>query len=425
MPEDLDINRVIRSGSRQMDVDELAKLGHKKVRVIDENRIRELITQAVQKTIERETTDVAGRERRQAAEKAKQDIEARLAEYKTQLEHGELASKEVDRLKGEVFSLQGQLGQTRDVIEAEKKRIAEESQREFQRLLRDAKQEVEAKRGAYEQALREMIQRANEAIPRDEKNELPVIALGETVEATELLDALNRRIEVLNRLVESAQTDLSSRDQDIALAAAEHRRQEMEVTRLRAEVDKLRQEVRDKERQIDAREQDVTLAALEQRRFREEVKHLREEAARAAAQDGEVRRLNAERDLLLARIADYHEKEAAAGEQLSHMAGKLSAIEGATSKGTADLQEAIGTMKGSIGEEIARQVAWALSAQKTGATGIDPGLQLEALFSQEIETNIESVKIEERTGKILAEKLAKLRRARGGGTDDSAGGDES
>jgi len=268
MPEDLDINRVIRSGSRQMDVDELAKLGHKKVRVIDENRIRELITQAVQKTIERETTDVAGRERRQAAEKAKQDIEARLAEYKTQLEHGELASKEVDRLKGEVFSLQGQLGQTRDVIEAEKKRIAEESQREFQRLLRDAKQEVEAKRGAYEQALREMIQRANEAIPRDEKNELPVIALGETVEATELLDALNRRIEVLNRLVESAQTDLSSRDQDIALAAAEHRRQEMEVTRLRAEVDKLRQEVRDKERQIDAREQDVTLAALEQRRFR-------------------------------------------------------------------------------------------------------------------------------------------------------------
>jgi hypothetical protein len=76
-------------------------------------------------------------------------------------------------------------------------------------------------------------------------------------------------------------------------------------------------------------------------------------------------------------------------------------------------------MKGSIGEEIQRQVSWALSAQKTGASGIDPGLQLEALFSQEIETNIESVKIEEKKGKSLTDKLAKLREAKLGGEEKS------
>jgi hypothetical protein len=65
MPERVDVGKIIQSGSRRVDLGELAKMGHKKVRAIDERRIMELITQAVEQAIEGE--DLDARERRVAA----------------------------------------------------------------------------------------------------------------------------------------------------------------------------------------------------------------------------------------------------------------------------------------------------------------------------------------------------------------------
>lgn len=395
MPDQIDIGRVIQSGSRQMDLGELAKLGHKKVRVIDERRIRELIAQAVQQTLERDAQDVAGRERREAAEKARADLESRLAESQAKLDQESLASKEVERLRSEVTGLQGKLVENTQIIEAEKRRLAEASQKEFQRLLASAREELEAKRGVYEKALHQMLQRADKALPKDEAAAMPALPPEGGAEAAQLLEALNQRLQGLSRVAESATQDVSSRDQDIALAAAERRRQEMEINRLRDEIEKLRTEVRERERQLDSREQDVAMAALAQRRLSEENRTLRQEAAKVAELSGENRRLSSERELLLSRFNEAKQREASSEKQ------------------TADFKEALGTMKGALTEEIARQVSWALSAQKTGVQAIDPNLQLEVLFSQQVETNIESVKVEERSGQTLAAKLAKLREARG------------
>ena len=461
MPDDIDINKVIQSGSRQMDLGDLAKLGHKKVRVIDERRIRELITRAVQQTIERESADGAGRARRQAAEQEKGELQGRLVEYQARLEGEQLASKEVEKLRAELRTLQGQLQANDEIIESEKARIAAESQKEFQNLLKNAQQELETKKGAYQRALREMLANADQALPRTELAELPVVATDGEVPAADMLQALNSRVEALGRLLNSSEREVASRDQDIAMAAAEHRRQGNEINRLRKENDDLRVQVRDqerqldsreqdvsvaagerrkqkevierlgrnldesrealheKERQVDQREQDVAMAALEQRRLREETKHLREEAAKVAEMSGEIRRLNSERDLLMARITEAQERERAAAEQIAGMAGKLSEVQGVSAQSSEDLKETISGLKGSLGEEIARQVSWALSAQKTGTQAVDPGLQLEALFSQEVETNIESVKVEERTGETLTDKLAKLREARSKGLGKS------
>ncbi len=461
MPDDIDIGKVIQSGSRQMDLGDLAKLGHKKVRVIDERRINELISQAVQNAIEREGADSAGRLRREAAEKAKAELEAQLAEHQARLDVESLASKEVEKLRVEVAGLQGQLKESTAVIETEKQRIAADSQKEFQRLLKSTQQGLEEKKGAYEKALRGMLERADQSIPKEELADLPVVAVGEEVQAAHMLEALNRRVEKLGTLLGTAKAEVAGRDQDIAMAAAEHHRQKNEIERLKKEgenlrldlrdkerqfdgreqdlavaagerrkqkevverlgkqLDEMRDELRDKERQFDAREQDVTMAALEQRRLRDETKHLREEAGKVAELSGEVRRMTSERELLMARIEEYRDRERTASDQVTDMAGKLAEVQTGGTQSSGELMEAISGMKGSLTEEIARQISWALSAQKTGATGIDPGLQLEALFSQEIETNIESVKIEERTGKTLTDKLAKLREARNQGLGQS------
>lgn len=417
MPADFDINKVIQSGSRQMDLGQLAKLGHKTVRVIDENRIRELITQAVNSVLEGESTDVAARERRRAAERTKSELEARLAQYQAKLEESSGASHEVEKLRAEVKRLQGDLGATTQVIEAEKQRIAAESRTQFDKLLREARTELEAKSGAYEKALRAMADRATLAIPQDERGELPALpAAGAdgAAAAAQLMDALNRRVEALSRLSESARDQLAARDQDIALAAAEHRRQELELDRLRKEVDRLREEIHNRERQVDSREHDVVLAAMEQRRLVEENKRLRGATEKVEELNAEIRKLYSERELLLNQMGEFREREAVANQQLASMTARIAEIQGSTTKTGVDLQQAIGAIKGTIGEEIARQIAWAMTAQKTGASGaaIDPGLQLEALFSQKIETNIESVKVEEQKGASVADKLAKLRQAR-------------
>jgi len=505
MPEDFDIGKVIQRGSRQMDLGDLAKMGHKKVRVIDERRIRELISQAVQVTLEREAEDSVGRERRVAAEKSKAELQERLSEYKARIEGDELASKELEKLRGELNQANAELKKQTEVIAAEKKRIAEESQKEFNNLLKNAQKGLEDKKDAYEKALREMIGSANRSIPQDEQDDLPVIApAGSDVQAADMLEALNRRVDKLGRLLDEANAGIVSREQDIAMAAAEHRRQHNEIDRLKKEVDELKLEVRDKERQIDAsqqdmavaagdrrkdkevierlgsqldesrdsvrdrerqlealqqdlgtaagdrrkdkevierlgsqldeardeirdkqrqidqREQDVAMAALEQRRLREDLNKAREEAARVAELNGEVRRLNSERDLLMARLEEFREREREAASQIANMTDKLTEVQGSGARTSDELMEAISGMKGSIGEEIQRQVSWALSAQKTGSGGIDPGMQLDALFSQEIETNIESVKVEEGKGKTLTDKLAKLREARNAGLGNDA-----
>jgi hypothetical protein len=496
----LDINSVIQGGSRRMDVDDLAKLGHKKVRVIDAKRIHELITEAVKVTIAKESANSAGRSRREEAEKTQAETQERLAEYQQRLEDGELANKEIEKLREQLAGAHKELRASTDVIEEEKKRIAKDSQKEFQKLLKNQTKDIEEKKDAYESALRGIIASANQGIPLDEQKSLPEVAPeGEPVTGKALLNALNLRIETLCKLHEDARLGIMSRDQDVAMAVAERRRQlndtvgikkELEkakfekldsqrqldalqqdlsvaaverrkqqevidrlgkqlddgrdklseserklesgdqdvavavaerrkqkelIERLGKQLDDRKDEVREKQRQIDQREHDIAMIGLKQREVRVELNKLRDEAAKVANLEGELRRMNGERDLLLSRIEEYRSREDDANARLDNMGDKLAEAHGSSSKTGEDLMEAISGMKGSLGEEIARQVSWAFSAQKTGAIGIDPGMQLDALFSQELETNIESVKIKEEKGGGLKDKLAKLRAAQGGG----------
>ncbi|HOX06760.1 MAG TPA: hypothetical protein PK280_10175 [Planctomycetota bacterium] len=545
MPEKMDINKVIQGATRQMDLGDLAKLGHKRVRVIDEARIRELISQAVQQAIDAEMQDESARERRLAAEKSKRELEAKIAEGQAQLESGGVSSQEGLALRDEVAKLKAQLGEATQVVEAEKRRLAEESQKEFNKLLANAKAEVEAKSSALEAALRDMLGRAEQAIPREELASLPrqQPSTPGAAPATEMLEALSLRLGVLGRIAEGSEREVAARDQDIALAAAERHRlqnevksvqldvekhrmeaanlqrqldardqdiatavaeqrrlnaeikalkdevekrrqeafnlqrqvdargqestvvaaereraqQELKAAReetekvrselsalqrqmdgrdqdlataaaearrvqaetkaLREEADKRRDELHSLQRQIDAREHDVMLAAIEQRRMREELHHIREQANRATELEGEIRRLNSERELLLARIEENRTREVAGSEQIAKLSEKLDAIKGAGVGG-----EQLASLKGALGEEIARQISWAMTAQKTGVVGVDPGLQLDALFSQKVETNVESIKTEKRGGESMAAKLAKLRGAKGG-KESGGGGD--
>ncbi len=326
MAKDIDIGKIIKGGSRSVQLGDLAKMGHKKVRVIDERRIMELITQAVQQTIARE--DTAARERRYAAEKTSRELQEHLVRVQAKLGEESLASKEAERLRAEVVGLRGKLKSNAAVIEAEKRRIAEQSQKEFQRLLQDAKDGAQASTSdAYGRVVRQMIQRAEGMIPRQDLDKRPPVPTSSNTQAASLLQAPSQRLEILGRLVDGAGSDIAARDQDMALAV------------------------------------------MEQRRLREENSRLRDERAQAV------------------------------------QAAQLSA----------EVQEALGNLKNTLAEDIGRQVAWAVGARKTGAAeGVDAGVHLDALLDQEIETNIEQVKVVERKGKALTDTLAKLRQAKGG-----------
>jgi len=411
MPEEIDIQKVIQAGTRQMNLQDLAKMGHQRVRVIDEARINELIAQAVRQTISRETA--GDTTRRQAAEQEKSQIEAQLLQYRARIEKQTVEDRDVNKLRGDVAALQARLKEADGRVEAEKRRIAEESRREFQKLLGETRAEQEAKSGVSPGALMELVKRSDELLSAEDRAALPAQDIGAAgaAKVPELLEALARRIDVLGRVATGAYAEISQRDQDIAVAAAERRRQEAEFSHLRGEIERLKDVVRERERDVEAREQDVLLAARDQHRLVDENKRLREEAARAAGLENELERLKSERQFLLTRVEESSKREGQSEGQLAGLSDKLSELYSASKSRDAEIHQSLGEMKGVIGEEIARQVAWALQAHKTGVGAIDPEMQLDALFSQKVETNIESIKIEERSGDTVADKLAKLRQA--------------
>jgi hypothetical protein len=329
MAKKVDVDKIIQSGSRSMDLGDLAKMGHRKVRVIDEARIRELIEQAVQLAIESE--DHEARSRRVEAEKANRELKEHLARVQGKLQEKSLAAKESQRLRQQVEQLQGHIEETTAVIESEKRRIVQESEKKFQKLLQEATSERQAQSGAYHKALRQIIESAERPMGAHQIAALKPLPPVSGDCGGELLQRLNERVVVLGRMLEKATGLIATRDQDIALAAVEHRRLRDELTKLR--------------------EENKTL-----------------------------------------------------GEGAAH----------AMQLGT-DLQTAIEGLKGSLAEDIGRQVAWAVSSKKTGSQAVDAGAQLDAVLGQEVETNIDQVQVVEKRGKALSETLAKLRRAKGGG----------
>jgi len=287
-----DVSEIIRGGSRPEDLEALARRGLTRVRVIEERRIADLIAEAVRQAIGRESADHAALERRTEAEKSKREIERRLAENRAELDGDSLASQEVERLRSEVTALQARLAETNQVLDGEKRRLAQKSEREFRKLIDGARAELQSRSNANDRVLAEILRRADEMIPPAQREALDPPADGREPWGAALLDALNRRLVAIGQKLEESRSQIASQEEDIAIAAEMRRR-------LNDEHRKLRAAVAERDAQVERLKEELRAAEAGKQRLPEEVERKLCERMAQARAEYEARARAGEQELRL------------------------------------------------------------------------------------------------------------------------------
>ncbi len=288
----LDINRVIREGTRRMDLDSLARLGHRNVRVIDEERIHELIARAVDQAIEADSADLAQRQRRLDAQKTRDELHQQLAEHQLEQVRSRDGRGAADgALEAEIAELQAGIADADRIIEEERRRIAEQSRQEFEKFLRSARAELEARAGGYEKALRNMIGRSQELVPAEELAALTPVGDEAGGDPAGLIAALGERLAAIDRTIAArgSQLDemrgqLRTREEAIRIASRLSREQEEALARSKDELETV-------QRQFREQDEDIAIAARQRRALQSEIESVRrqlgeKERELAAAQAG-------------------------------------------------------------------------------------------------------------------------------------------
>jgi chromosome segregation ATPase len=284
-PSKIDINQVIKAGTREMDIDSLARMGHKNVRVIDENQISNLITQAVAQVLEHESANLAQTEKRHAATNARREMQQQLSEYKLEMSGLQKAKgEEAQALKAQIADLNKKMGEADQVIDQERKRIAEDSRKEFAKLLNkakndldSAKHEMELEKGGYGKALRDLITRSEELVPEEDRAKLIPIPEGDKAGPTDLLVALHDRLGALDRVVanrfkklDETKRQLEVQEEDFEIAAKMRHEQQKELEEATKELDGIRQQFQDQD-------EDIAIAARMRKEIQAELEATRSE----------------------------------------------------------------------------------------------------------------------------------------------------
>jgi hypothetical protein len=125
------VRKALESNSEQITLRALSKRGLKNVRVMDISQIQHIVTEAVDKVLERRSESMTKDEREELEREAKKEFFELLAEHKKVVAQKSEVERARDSLQGQVSTLTGELdGQVRK-LEEENKRHAEAGNAEF------------------------------------------------------------------------------------------------------------------------------------------------------------------------------------------------------------------------------------------------------------------------------------------------------
>jgi len=168
-----EIRKVIEQGSASSTVDELAKRGVQKVRVIREDQINALIQKAVLKVVERRSQNLVEEERVKVISQSRKELDNMMNQYQQTLENQQQIAQSRDALKHELEilrqqgasssqTLEDQVSKLLDSLErAEESRVKAEEDLESARIemadLRETLGEVTEDRERLQVRVRELL----------------------------------------------------------------------------------------------------------------------------------------------------------------------------------------------------------------------------------------------------------------------------
>ncbi len=150
MKEEINIGQMIKSSTADVSVADLSRKGFTKVKVLNQDTIRRLIVEAVERTLQTRSEEISKREREKVVTESKATFEHLLQEQvgaereKAQRTQGEVQAREqrISSLEAEVERLRARVA----AAETDRVRFAAENE-SFRRLADTARSELERLRG--------------------------------------------------------------------------------------------------------------------------------------------------------------------------------------------------------------------------------------------------------------------------------------
>lgn len=224
-PQPFDVRKAIEQSSSRSTLQELAKKGIHRVKVLDEAAINKLIGDAVERIISTKTTILSSDDRAKLIEASRRELDRLMAEQRSMKDKAELVEKDKNALVEEVENLQKQ-------IQAQRKLLDDTAKQRYE----DGKGVMKAEVEDIKKKMASMEEEVTRRVRREVEFEFQAKIASQTAAAEQAKGELSRRENELRDQFERRERDLreelSRREGDIVARGAS-----MKEAELRAKLD--------------------------------------------------------------------------------------------------------------------------------------------------------------------------------------------
>ncbi len=226
-PQPFDVKKAIEQSSTKSTLQELAKRGIHRVKVLDEQAIRRLIEEAVSRSVSTKTDLLSADDRAKLIEESRRELDRLMAEQRQLKDKAELMEREKNSLVSEVENLQKQLQMQRKLGDD----TARQRYEDGKNVMRAEVEDMKKKMASMEEEITRRVRREVEL-----EYQAKTAAQNATIE--QMKADLSRRESELRERYEARERqlreELSRREADIAARGAS-----MKEAELRAKLDEM------------------------------------------------------------------------------------------------------------------------------------------------------------------------------------------
>jgi hypothetical protein len=208
----IDVRRVLESSTTKTTVQELARKGIEKVRVLDEPTLMNLIREAVNQTVSNSRASMSDEERERITQNSRQELENLIREHHEMKLKAEVTERDRQSLIREVENLTDQLRLTRRMMHEEAARRYEEGVQSQMPLLAELRRRLQEHES----------QRKNHPMLGDLQDRLDRLVEQDGRMATQVNGILTRLMEQLTRRIDSIRVKVGATPVEFKPGQATH-----------------------------------------------------------------------------------------------------------------------------------------------------------------------------------------------------------
>ena len=197
MDQPFDVRRAIEQSSSRSTLQELAKKGIHRVKVLDESMINKLIGEAVERIVSTKTNLLSSDDRQKIIEASRKELDRLMREHQQSKDKAELMERDKQSLANEIENLQEQVKQTRKLSDEQAKQRYEDGKAVMKAELDDVKKRMADAEADAERRVRKELEMEYKLKNAEERMEIEKLKTEAAREKAAMIDELRKGDEQL------------------------------------------------------------------------------------------------------------------------------------------------------------------------------------------------------------------------------------